>query len=154
MTTTKTIAQLEDELQTIDAVIARERESEQRSSRTAWSRVPGLLAERDQVVAKIQLAREPQDQALQLAKAIVALRSHDTISIAHLLREALAAEAADRRLACAEIAGACRQTITEHWKPTSQKAGDAKFALLEKLDGVLLQRVGEPAIAQEGADHE
>lgn len=93
-TTTKTIPQLEDELQTIDSVIASERKDEQRGG-TRFSRIPGLLAERDQLVHAIQLAREPQDQALVMAQAIVALRTHDPIAIARYIRDTLAAERAD-----------------------------------------------------------
>lgn len=83
---TMTIAQLEDQLQTLDSAIASERADEQRGT-TRFSRIPGLMAERDQVVAAIQMAREPKDQALELAKAIVELRTHDPIMIARLLRE-------------------------------------------------------------------
>lgn len=93
-TTTKTIPQLEDELQTIDSVIARERKDEQRGT-TRFSRIPGLLAERDQLVHAIQLAREPQDQALEMAQAIIAMRTHDPIAIARYIRDSLAAERAD-----------------------------------------------------------
>lgn len=86
---TMTIAQLEDQLQTLDSAIASERADEQRGT-TRFSRIPGLLAERDQVVAAIQMAREPKDLALELAQAIVALRTHDPIMIARLLRERVA----------------------------------------------------------------
>ena len=139
----KTIQQLEDELKTIDAVITREKQDEARGS-TRFSRLPGLYAERDRLAAAIQMAREPQDAALALAKEIVNLRTHDPIVLARFLRSRPSNNAPH-----IELAATCRQVITDHWKPTSQKAGEAKFNLLEKLDSVLLQRIN-----QEGADHE
>ena len=96
-----TIAQLEDELCTVDTVIARERAAEQKTSRTAWSRVPGLLAERDKIVHAIQMAKEPKDRALELAKAVAALHAHDPIMIARLLRDQ-----------APELAGGCSMTTT------------------------------------------
>ena len=89
MNTTKTIEQLEDELRGIESVIERERRAEQTTytRRTAFSRLPGLYSEREQLKAAIALAREPQDAALALAKDIINLRTHDTIVLARFLRE-------------------------------------------------------------------
>ncbi len=82
-----TEAEIQEALDTIEAVILREQEAEQRGS-TRFSRLPGLYAERDLLNLQLSLAREPRDRAFALAAEISTLPNSDRLVVAARLRAA------------------------------------------------------------------
>lgn len=82
-----TEAEIQEALDTVEAVVLREQEAEQRGT-TRFSRLPGLYAERDRLNRQLSLAREPRDRAFALAAEISTLPNSDRLAVAARLRAA------------------------------------------------------------------
>lgn len=82
-----TEAEIQEALDTVEAVILREQEAEQRGT-TRFSRLPGLYAERDRLKYEIALENEPRDRAYALAAEISSLPNSDRLAVAARLRAA------------------------------------------------------------------
>lgn len=79
---------LESELKSVEAAIETEKKAERFGS-TRFSRLPGLLAERDAILQLIERAKEPDDLALHIAKLVVAVSPMSVVNVARLIRHEL-----------------------------------------------------------------
>ena len=81
---------LDREIGNLEAAYAREKADEERNG-SRYSRIPGLLAEIDNLKRRRAIAAEPRDIAFAIAERIAAENvGHDRIAIARIAREVLA----------------------------------------------------------------